>query len=247
MAPTLALEHDFLMDTVLALSALHMSRLDEGDRGLAQASRMYFDRAVEGQVRALQTVDNQSGADALFVASTLISIHALVLTVLGRADERGVGPQHSLVDWAQIASASRTINGKIQSLITDPGGSLLVIMIHQSPNVMDDVSAQTRDTEDWLTCSRSPISTPRTEKVSRTSLHGAQNSRPCPAKNVTRTKNHSATSAGFISLLSTTKTRQWAHADSFSPYSPVHLQILQPWPWREDLERWSSLLMHLLP
>ena len=107
IAPDFSFSYEFLLDTIFAVAALHLSRIHPKDSDILNASRRYFNKALEGQSRALPNVHGQRMAEALYVNSVLINFHAFVLA--GAGDEDSGGERLEPFRWLRICSGARIV------------------------------------------------------------------------------------------------------------------------------------------
>ena len=75
--PQVAFESEFLLHFLLALSALHMGRLNSDNAEIMDANDFHFNLALPGYNAALAHITNLN-ADAVCLSSMLICFHALV-------------------------------------------------------------------------------------------------------------------------------------------------------------------------
>ncbi|KAH8601166.1 hypothetical protein B0O99DRAFT_502302 [Bisporella sp. PMI_857] len=72
----LSLEHQYLMDALLALSCFHLRSLNPSDRQLPYISHKYMARAISEQHEQISRGIDQSNAQAAFATSNLIAWHS---------------------------------------------------------------------------------------------------------------------------------------------------------------------------
>lgn len=103
--PQLAVQKPYLLDAMLAFSALHLSRLDPSERNLENVSHEYLSRAVRGQHHSINHIRDVMDAEALYLTSNLIG-----LDTLANLNQRPAGdPLQPLCNWLQIATGARTV------------------------------------------------------------------------------------------------------------------------------------------
>ncbi|TGO16083.1 hypothetical protein BTUL_0032g00460 [Botrytis tulipae] len=76
IVPSLAYDSPYLMDAILAVSALHLRILQPEDRSLARASHSYMASALAQYSSLLSQGPSQSNAEALFCTAALIAFQA---------------------------------------------------------------------------------------------------------------------------------------------------------------------------
>ncbi|KAI9727506.1 MAG: hypothetical protein M1828_006448 [Chrysothrix sp. TS-e1954] len=112
-------EHEFLLDSCLALSALHLSRLHPEKR-YTEASNFYFGKAVEAHRSAIVQLHPGNAAAALLTSCQILA-HALASTGedMGARDEwpSKVDP----TSWLQLAGQSRHIFRECRHAAGDDG------------------------------------------------------------------------------------------------------------------------------
>ena len=102
--PQIALSHDFLMHSILAVAALHIAHLQpEQRRSYWERAVMHQDRALELQQEAMANA-NRDNADALFSFSLLVIYFAF-------ASSKASGSQESDEPLASATQCIRTIRG----------------------------------------------------------------------------------------------------------------------------------------
>jgi hypothetical protein len=74
--PSLAYDAQYLMDTILAVSALHLRTLCPEDKSLVRASHGYMVSALAQYASLLNSGVSESNAEAFFATSILITFHA---------------------------------------------------------------------------------------------------------------------------------------------------------------------------
>ncbi|KAF7872171.1 hypothetical protein EAF04_003096 [Stromatinia cepivora] len=74
--PSLAYDSPFLMDAILAVSALHLRMLQPNDRSLVRASHSYMASALAQYSSLLNQGPSESNAEALFCTAALIAFQA---------------------------------------------------------------------------------------------------------------------------------------------------------------------------
>lgn len=98
-------EHEFLLDAVLATSALHCSRVHPSEPVFAAASEHYFAKAIETHRSALQHL-SADNAIALLLTSNLVLVHALCA---GVNDDSPFAQKCDPTSWLRLASQSRHV------------------------------------------------------------------------------------------------------------------------------------------
>ncbi|KAL5611549.1 uncharacterized protein BROUX77_001705 [Berkeleyomyces rouxiae] len=76
----------YLVDAILAVTALHMRVLGPNDRHLVQASHAYMASSVAQYCKALSEGINETNAEALFLTATLIALQSTATRVFTRDD-----------------------------------------------------------------------------------------------------------------------------------------------------------------
>ncbi|KAF2836507.1 hypothetical protein M501DRAFT_939798 [Patellaria atrata CBS 101060] len=76
--PTLALQHSFLMDAILATTAQHQCIVIPQDRLHYEASHRYMARSIEQFLETMATGVNPSNAEACVAVTLLIAFHSIV-------------------------------------------------------------------------------------------------------------------------------------------------------------------------
>jgi len=137
LLPNLGLKHGFLLDIVLAWAALHLARTNKDDLEALAASRVYYDRALEGQTQIIRNgVDNGPLAEALFINSCLIAKHALVLSANGETNAEQGLKDVSFFQWLHIARGLRTIGLTTRPFFVRDGPVHRIVS--QQPNLFDE-------------------------------------------------------------------------------------------------------------
>lgn len=132
----LAFDHDFLIDAMLALAALHLSRLDRGSTRMVHISQTYFDRAVTGQAGRLTSIDSLRDAEACFCAGAIISVYSFALhasTPNPNVRSHEIG---GLFQWLRIARGLLAVH--VASEPFDPSVGVLARIITAIPDLSED-------------------------------------------------------------------------------------------------------------
>jgi hypothetical protein len=78
VAPTLALDHPFLMNAILSIAALHLAKTQPSFLDMSRTHRLYFNAALGQHREAVQNL-NASNAEAACVSAVLISLPPIAL------------------------------------------------------------------------------------------------------------------------------------------------------------------------
>ena len=98
-------EHEYLLDAVLATSALHCSRVHPSQPMFAAASEHYFAKAIEAHRHEILQFD-ANNAVALLLTSNLILVHALCSDI---KDDATFTQKCDPTSWLRLASQSRHV------------------------------------------------------------------------------------------------------------------------------------------
>lgn len=110
--PEMALNHDSMLNAMLALSATNLLRSNSGDKELFAARQKYFISALQAQRQevAKLTVGN---AEAVCFAALLISI-----TSFAMLKERSLHPYQPPMEWLQVGRGAGTVIWQSVNTIT---------------------------------------------------------------------------------------------------------------------------------
>jgi hypothetical protein len=78
VAPALALDHPFLMNAILSISALHIAKTHPGCADMSRTYRLYFNAALSQHREAVQNL-NSFNAEAACISAILISLPPIAL------------------------------------------------------------------------------------------------------------------------------------------------------------------------
>ena len=125
-APQMAFTHTFLLNCMLAMSALHLATVarpekaspEESPRYVddAKAHRIYLSLAVREQREALSQLSTSSAADAVCLSSIVLSIIALA-----RPSIQPAGPYTPPMQWLNLAIGMASVIQVTIPLLTDNG------------------------------------------------------------------------------------------------------------------------------
>lgn len=124
--PYLAFQNGLLLDTVLALSALHLLRVGKANpiAGLDYKAvhQVYWAQAVQGHRSAVEEI-NESTAETVFITAAIISFQAFVM--LDEEDDHV--PNNNLVLWWRLSHGRQSIHEQCSPYAAP--GSVLRVMI----------------------------------------------------------------------------------------------------------------------
>lgn len=156
-------EHAFLLNAILAISALHLlsdtrsstyfyardedqvavervtttpSSTETGKRGdLAKAHRLYLNAAIRQQREAISNLTS-SNADAVFMASLLLSYQSLRLI-----PDQSSSPSYSPpIQWLKMSKAVATVVQAARPMVQNDSMIALMIAYSTEPDLKDDMA-----------------------------------------------------------------------------------------------------------
>lgn len=145
--PQVALSHDFLMHSLLAVSALHIAHLRSEQRNV------YWERAAVHQDRALQLQQvamahpNRGNADALFAFSLLIINFAFASPKASNSPQVDA-PLHVAVQCINMLRGTRYIVPSIREWVEE--GPLAPLLLLQPSLMKSDPNFEDRDTDEYF-------------------------------------------------------------------------------------------------
>ncbi|KAI9744143.1 MAG: hypothetical protein M1818_002295 [Claussenomyces sp. TS43310] len=77
-APSLALKYPFLLNTILSIAALHITKIDPEQKDMADVHRAYFNAAISGHRHVIRDI-NPDNAEAVCIATILIALPPFIL------------------------------------------------------------------------------------------------------------------------------------------------------------------------
>ena len=125
LAPTLALKHESLMNSILAAAALHIYKLDPEKIEFRDIHRRYFNAAVIDQRQAVGRM-NADNADALCLAASFISFQALAM----RHESQDYSPPSV---WIDLATGHQALFQSAWTWITE--SNQIMSIVNAEPNL----------------------------------------------------------------------------------------------------------------
>ncbi|RDW89190.1 hypothetical protein BP6252_01222 [Coleophoma cylindrospora] len=77
-APALGFKHDFLLNMIISIAALHITKIEPGREDMADTHRLYFNAAIKQHRIALNKISREN-AEAVCIANTLVTLPTFVL------------------------------------------------------------------------------------------------------------------------------------------------------------------------
>ncbi|KAM0125541.1 hypothetical protein ACHAO1_010568 [Botrytis cinerea] len=77
-APTLAFDHPVLLNIIISIAALHLTKINPAGEDMADVHRMYFNAAVREHRQVIQNI-NKDNVEAVFLSTVLIGLPAFIL------------------------------------------------------------------------------------------------------------------------------------------------------------------------
>lgn len=145
--PQIALSHDFLMHSILAVAALHIAHLrPEQRRSYWERAAMHQDRALELQQEAMGNV-SRDNADALFSFSLLVVYYAFASPKASGSQE-SEEPLAGAVQCISIIRGIRYVVPPIQQWVEE--GPLAQLLSFHPANMKSSHSFKDPDTERYF-------------------------------------------------------------------------------------------------
>jgi hypothetical protein len=76
--PTLAFEHQFLLNAIISIAALHLTKIQPERQDMADTHRTYFNAAISQHRRAVREISPYN-AEAVLISAVLIALPAFIL------------------------------------------------------------------------------------------------------------------------------------------------------------------------
>jgi hypothetical protein len=124
-APSLAFEHSFLLNAMLAVAALHLTKINPDQRLMADYHRHYFSAALTEQRQILDSISAEN-AEAVCLATILITFPVYLLQNL---EFHSYSPPLS---FFQINQGKRTVMSRAIPIL--PDGSKIIRVVTAKPN-----------------------------------------------------------------------------------------------------------------
>lgn len=145
--PQIALSHDFLMHSILAVAALHISHLrPEQRRSYWERAAMHQDRALELQQEALANA-SRGNADALFAFSLLVIYYAFA-SPKASGSQDSEQPLAGAIQCISIMCGIRYVMLRIQQWVEE--GPLAQLLSFHPNNMICNHSFSDPDTERYF-------------------------------------------------------------------------------------------------
>ncbi|ATZ50999.1 hypothetical protein BCIN_06g04550 [Botrytis cinerea B05.10] len=121
-APTLAFDHPVLLNIMISIAALHLTKINPADEDMADVHRIYFNAAVREHCQIIQNI-NKDNVEAVCLSTILIGLPAFILLQNNNVGHYTVPTQVFALLRGNVALFSLTIpmldvNSQLEALMS---------------------------------------------------------------------------------------------------------------------------------